>query len=68
MKKVRGLGFNITVSNFVPKPHTPMQWVARADDESLSAKKDYLAKHLPGKVRFHDMRASGLEAAFARGE
>lgn len=61
---------NLTISTFVPKPHTPFQWFPQDDPATLRAKHDLLRKHLYGKIHlnWHDVETSILEAAFARGD
>jgi len=65
--------FNVTisVSNFVPKPHTPFQWVAQNTPEEFNAKHNYLSNILPKrniKYQYHDSFESILEGIFARGD
>lgn len=61
----------ISVASFVPKPHTPFQWMAQDSMETLQNKLDYLRQGLrhPG-IRFSYPRVeeSFLEAVFARGD
>lgn len=63
---------NVTISNFIPKSHTPFERQAMASREELSAKQGYL-KDIFHKykgtihLKFHDIRASYLEAMLARG-
>ncbi|HNY67621.1 MAG TPA: TIGR03960 family B12-binding radical SAM protein [Bacillota bacterium] len=62
---------NVSVSSFVPKPHTPFQWFAQNTCEQLEQKQSYLRERMRARglsVSFHDVRASHLEAAFARGD
>ncbi len=72
VKKIRSLykklNINITVSAFVPKPHTPFQWVGQDNIEILKRKKEYLIKKLPGSKKWHKVETSFLEAVFARGD
>ncbi|RMG06032.1 MAG: DUF2344 domain-containing protein [Nitrospirae bacterium] len=63
---------NITVgaSPFVPKPHTPFQWVGMEEISSIERKLSFLKEKLPKKgVKFkpHDTRMSLLEAVLSRG-
>jgi radical SAM family uncharacterized protein len=65
--------FNVTisVSNFVPKPHTPFQWVAQNTAVEFNAKHNYLSNILPKrnvKYQYHDSFESILEGIFARGD
>jgi radical SAM family uncharacterized protein len=65
---------NITVSWFVPKPHTPFQWLPQSPkayfekarrlilDEKLRLRAKYL------QFKFHDMDGSVLESAIGRGD
>lgn len=60
----------ISVSNFVPKAHTPFQWAAQATEMDFRRKHDYLGKILPKrncKYQYHDAFDSILEGVFARG-
>jgi radical SAM-linked protein len=67
----RHVQINITVSTFVPKPHTPFQWFGQATREEVDAKHKYLAKGLRNKgiaLKPHNPEASLIEGAFARGD
>ncbi len=65
---------NITVSWFVPKPHTPFQWLAQSPRSYfeqarhliLDEKQRRRAKYL--QFKFHDMDRSVLEAAIGRAD
>lgn len=62
---------HVSVSNFVPKPHTPFQWDGMAPVEQLRVKQDYLRRALKGrnlKLSLHDVRTSILEGAIGRGD
>ncbi len=63
---------NVGVSQFVPKPFTPFQWVAMDSPESLLAKKLKLAgafrKMGPVSLKGHEVEASFIEGIFARGD
>ena len=73
-KERRGGGFRLTVSVscFVPKPHTPFQWAAQDSIEALRDKqmrlKDALRRVKGVRFNWHDARLSMLEAVFARGD
>lgn len=69
----KGGRFNLTVSvsNFVPKAHTPFQWEAQNTAEEFEAKHNYLAERLKIKgvtFNYHDNTTSAYEAVFARGD
>ena len=61
----------VNLSTFVPKPHTPFQWVAQAGEDELAAKHELLRAGLRRKgtrVSWQDPRTSVLEAALSRGD
>ena len=69
----KGGRFNLTVSvsNFVPKAHTPFQWEAQNTAEEFEQKHNYLAEKLKIKgvtFNYHDNTTSAYEAVFARGD
>jgi len=63
---------NLSVSSFIPKPHTPFQWAAMADEAELREKQAALKKALRRRrsveVKVHPVESSFLEAAFSRGD
>lgn len=67
-KGVREL--KITVSPFVPKPHTPMQLAWVEDVQVLKRKIDFLKSKLGGiaEVRSHDPRWSHIQTILSRGD
>jgi radical SAM family uncharacterized protein/radical SAM-linked protein len=68
-KKSKDLNFNITISPFVPKAHTPFQWVRMEDICKLEEKILLLNnKLLPIKIKAHNCRSSVLEALIAKGD
>ncbi|MFC1897064.1 TIGR03960 family B12-binding radical SAM protein [Chloroflexota bacterium] len=61
----------VSLSTFVPKPHTPFQWVAQESEQQLSSKHELLNLRLRRKgIRpsWSDTKASLLEAALSRGD
>ena len=78
--KIRALGKEVTgrliqirvnASAFVPKPHTPFQWIACDSVESIEAKQRLLRKELSGpgmKLNWTDPKDSLLEAWLSRGD
>lgn len=69
--KRRPLKVNVSLAGFVPKPHTPFQWVAQAPPEVLEQRARRVQRSLSGfrvKVSYTDPRASLLEAVFSRGD
>lgn len=69
----KGGRFNVTVSvsNFVPKAHTPFQWHGQNTYNEFIEKHNYLREKLKMKnvtFNYHDSPVSVLEAVFARGD
>ncbi|HSQ78004.1 MAG TPA: TIGR03936 family radical SAM-associated protein, partial [Nitrospirota bacterium] len=67
----RQVQINISVSTFVPKPHTPFQWLGQASLEEIRRKQAYLDKGLRRRgisLKPHNPETSLLEGAFARGD
>ncbi len=61
----------VSVSTFVPKPHTPFQWSKQLDEASLRARQEILQQGLQRKgirLSWHDPQTSLLEAVMARGD
>lgn len=68
---IRGFLTSVSVSPFCPKPHTPFQWAAQDDRESLVNKLAYLRKQLSikgVKVTVGDYDASWLESIISLGD
>ncbi|MBE9513117.1 MAG: TIGR03960 family B12-binding radical SAM protein [Chloroflexi bacterium] len=61
----------ISLATFVPKPHTPFQWVAQESEEQLNPKHELLKQGLRRKeirLSWNDPKVSQLEAALSRGD
>jgi radical SAM family uncharacterized protein len=72
-KEVRGRFAEVTasVSNFVPKPHTPYQWNGMQTREYLEWAGQYLRKRCrlrSVKIKQHDIDCSLLEGVLTRGD
>nr|WP_231841004.1 TIGR03960 family B12-binding radical SAM protein [Deferribacter desulfuricans] len=72
IKKIVGKRFDISVSvsNFVPKPHTPFQWCGQDNYKNLEYKQNLLKEEFRKrriKLKLHDIGQSILEACFSRG-
>jgi len=66
-----GADVNVSVSTFVPKPHTPFQWEPQISMETTRERHRFLREGLRRKkLRFkhHDPQLSFLEGVFARGD
>ena len=61
----------VSLSTFVPKPHTPFQWVAQESELKLQAKHELLKQGLRRKgirLSWQDTKVSLLEAILSRGD
>jgi len=67
----RLLNFNVTISNFTPKPHTPFQWHSVSTTE-FKRKQELLRsefRRMRGvKANFTDVRISAMEDFVGRGD
>ncbi|OGO11635.1 MAG: B12-binding domain-containing radical SAM protein [Chloroflexi bacterium RBG_16_47_49] len=62
---------NVGASTFIPKPHTPFQWVPCDTDEQICAKQALLKqelRHRDIKLTWSDPQATLLEAWLSRGD
>jgi hypothetical protein len=60
-----------SVSTFVPKPHTPFQWVGVAPQNDIKEKLDLLKKEVRGKglkLNWNDPRETHFESWLSRGD
>jgi radical SAM family uncharacterized protein len=65
----------ISIGGFVPKPHTPFQWAAQADPETVDERLRKLRAAINGDrrgrsigVRYHDGRPALVEGLLSRGD
>lgn len=66
-----GMGINLAVSPFIPKPHTPFQWLPMEDMDTLREKVSMIRMLLrkQGKsVKYRDVETSMIEAIISRGD
>jgi radical SAM superfamily enzyme YgiQ (UPF0313 family) len=62
---------NVGVSTFIPKPHTPFQWVSVDRIEQIIAKQNLLKDQLRGhglRLRWNNPQETLLEAFLSRGD
>ena len=60
----------VSVSCFVPKPHTPFQWEGQNSLEELCEKQRFLGEKITDrkiKYNWHEAKVSRLEAVFSKG-
>jgi radical SAM family uncharacterized protein/radical SAM-linked protein len=61
----------ISLSTFVPKPHTPFQWQKQLSADETYAKQNFIRERIKKRnltVKWHDARMSLLEGLFSRGD
>lgn len=61
----------VSVSTFVPKPHTPFQWCAQDSFEEVGSKQTLLREHFHARglrLKSHDRGVSWLEGVMSRGD
>jgi radical SAM family uncharacterized protein/radical SAM-linked protein len=63
---------NISATSFIPKPHTPFQWLKMEEEKILEEKHRFLKSRLRKypfvKFKNHSLKNSILEAVFSRGD
>jgi radical SAM family uncharacterized protein len=60
----------VSLSTFVPKPHTPFQWQRQIGIEETAARQDFFRLRLKNRnisIKWHDARMSLLEGVLSRG-
>ncbi len=72
-RKARGKSprLRVSVATFIPKPHTPCQWLARDSEESLAAKQELLRQGIRragAHLSWQDLKTSQIEAVLSRGD
>ncbi len=72
----RDVRCTVSIGGFVPKPHTPFQWAAQADHETVDRRLAALKDALRGDkeygraigLRYHDGKPSIVEGLLSRGD
>ncbi len=72
----RDIRCTISIGGFVPKPHTPFQWAAQADAETIDARLRMLREKVRADkrygraigVRYHDGKPGMIEGLLSRGD
>lgn len=73
-RSIKGRGgakVTVSVSNFVPKPHTPFQWCGQVSEAELYRRAQLLKSYIQNKsisYQYHDTRVSHIEGIFAKGD
>jgi len=61
----------VSLSTFVPKPHTPFQWCAQLSPAEIRERQEFFRDRLRRRglnLKWHDGRMSLLEGVFSRGD
>jgi radical SAM family uncharacterized protein len=72
----RDIRCTVSIGSFVPKPHTPFQWAAQCDHETVDARLIKLRDAIRGDreygraigFRYHDGKPSIIEGLLSRGD
>ncbi|MQY06208.1 TIGR03960 family B12-binding radical SAM protein [Actinomadura macrotermitis] len=72
----RDIRCTVSIGGFVPKPHTPFQWAAQCDHETVDRRLKALKDALRGDkeygraigLRYHDGQPSVIEGLLSRGD
>ncbi|MGC9075886.1 MAG: radical SAM protein [Conexivisphaera sp.] len=70
VKRAAHLRISVSVTPFMPKPHTPLQWAGMEDEDVLTRKIHALTSALRAegiKVDFYSPRLARIQTAIARG-
>jgi len=63
---------NLSVAYFIPKPHTPFQWVGMVEEQALLSRyrrlKSRLRRYRSIRFKEHGLKGSVLEGVFSRGD
>ena len=61
-----------TISVFIPKPHTPFQWLGFAREDDIKERKEYLLNRIKDKreifLKFHPYKTAFVETLLSRGD
>jgi radical SAM family uncharacterized protein/radical SAM-linked protein len=60
----------VSLSTFVPKPHTPFQWQRQIGIREIAGRQEFFKRRLKNRnisIKWHDARMSLLEGIFSRG-
>jgi radical SAM family uncharacterized protein len=72
----RDIRCTVSIGGFVPKPHTPFQWAAQCDHQTVDARLAKLRDAIRGDrqysraigFRYHDGKPSAIEGLLSRGD
>jgi len=59
---------SLSISPFIPKPHSEFEREGMKDIETLENKREYLRSKTKIRMDFHDLRMSRIEAILSRGD
>ncbi len=61
----------VSLSTFIPKPHTPFQWQRQIDITEINTRQEFFHRRMKNKnisIKWHDARMSLLEGILSRGD
>ncbi len=66
----KNINITVSISPFVPKPHTPFQWTGQMDERVLLERIEFIRRNIPKAIKFkhHDVKMNIVEAALSRGD
>ena len=70
LPEAKGKNITVSVSTFIPKPHTPFQWAEQISPEETRRRQEILYQGLKRAkilLRYHNSFSSMLEGLFSRG-
>ncbi len=72
LKSRKRIKLSITLSPFIPKPHTPFQWANMLSTHELQERINYIKNQLAKfkfiKIKYHSLGGSLLECVLTRGD
>ncbi len=71
-KYKRKLRISVTISTFIPKPHTPFQWCGFSKEKEIQEKQNYILDKIRNRkeifLKFHSYKTAYLESLLSRGD
>ncbi len=68
----RKIKIGATISVFIPKPHTPFQWLGFAKENDIKRRKEHLLERIKNKreifLKFHPYKTTFVETLLSRGD
>ena len=71
LRRNKKIDINVSISSFIPKPHTPFQWERMEREEKINDKVRYIKESIKTrrvKLKFNNVKISILEGMLSRGD